>query len=206
MIEFHYSLSKKQSSNTSNAIAVQIPLRLAFGATAHKVQGGTVKKPKMLVLDLSTVMEAAQAYVMLSRVQSRSQLIHLDGVFENKFYACDIALKELQSMTIRAINTHQPWKVITSCNIRSLSCHFKELLSTPNILRSNVICLQETWLERYSSFQVDIEGFKPHYNNVARGKGIVTFYRDRYEVEGDVKQMLFKMTKVSCEEHWRRFF
>ena len=58
-IEFQYSLSKK--STASNATAIQFPLRLSFAATAHKVQGFTVKKPNHLVIDLRTVREAAQA-------------------------------------------------------------------------------------------------------------------------------------------------
>ena len=68
MIEFHYSQSKKEKSGVKNSTVTQFPLRLAFAATAHKVQGQTVKKPNSLLIDLRTVREPAQAYVMLSRV------------------------------------------------------------------------------------------------------------------------------------------
>ena len=74
MIEFQYCLSRKSNSVITNAAATQFPLRLAFAATAHKIQGQTVKKPNCLVVDLRSVREAAQAYVMLSRVQELSQL------------------------------------------------------------------------------------------------------------------------------------
>merc|ERR1712240_168697 len=73
-VEYHYSLSKKPSSGVQNAVAVQIPLRLSFAATSHKVQGQTVKKPNSLVTDLRTVNQPAQAYVMLSRPTSLNQL------------------------------------------------------------------------------------------------------------------------------------
>ena len=64
MIEFQYSLSKKSNTGIATATAVQFPLRLAFASTAHKVQGMTVKKPNLLVVDLRSVREAAQAYVI----------------------------------------------------------------------------------------------------------------------------------------------
>ena len=67
-IEFQYSLSKKPSKASSNASAIQFPLKLAFAATAHKIQGSTILKPSYLVIDLKSVKEAAQGYVMLSRV------------------------------------------------------------------------------------------------------------------------------------------
>ena len=43
-IEFHYSLSRKPSTSSSNAVAVQFPIRLAFSATAHKIQGSNINK------------------------------------------------------------------------------------------------------------------------------------------------------------------
>ena len=103
-IEFQYSLSKKPTRESSNATAIQFPLKLAFAATAHKIQGSTVKKPNYLVLDLRSVMEAAQAYVMLSRVQSLSQLFILESIVPKKIYASDIAVNELSRMTNTALN------------------------------------------------------------------------------------------------------
>ena len=72
-MEFQFSLSRKKKSTAVNATAYQFPLKLAFAATAHKVQGQTIKKPNFLVADLRKVREAAQAYVILSRVQTIDQ-------------------------------------------------------------------------------------------------------------------------------------
>ena len=44
-IEFQYS--RKKGSGNANFTAIQFPLKLAFAATAHKVQGQTIKKKKI---------------------------------------------------------------------------------------------------------------------------------------------------------------
>ena len=73
-IEKIFSLSKKSMNAFSTATAIQYPVRLAYAATAHKIQGHTLKKPQPLVVDLVTWLQPAMAYVMLSRVQSLVQL------------------------------------------------------------------------------------------------------------------------------------
>ena len=200
-IEFHYSLSKKQASSASNAIAIQYPVRLAFAVTAHKIQGATIKKPKSLVIDLRTVMEAAQAYVMLSRIQAISQLFIIEDVCPNKLYASPIALKELEIMNLLSMRRNQPWRIATSCNVRSLPCHFQDLLLTPDILRTDVICLQEIWLNSVPKGSFEIEGFHCKFNAAGRGKGIVTYYRSGYYHIEDKSSNLYQMTKVSCNKY-----
>ena len=143
-IEFHYSLSKKSLSAPATATATQFPLRLAFAATSHKIQGSTIKKPNKLVIDLRSVMEAAQAYVMLSRIQALSQLIILVAVCSKKIYSSAKALNELDRIANLAINTNNNKRSIVSCNIRSLNKHFKDFHSSPKVEYADAICLQET--------------------------------------------------------------
>ena len=68
MSEVRFSLSKNKKAASSTATAIQFPLRLAYSATAHKIQGHTVKKPSNLIVDLETWLQPAMAYVMLSRI------------------------------------------------------------------------------------------------------------------------------------------
>ena len=173
LMEFQYSLSKK--GNDANATAVQFPLKLAFAATAHKVQGQTIKKPNSLVIDMRTVREAAQAYVILSRVQSLSQLFILSSVCADKIYASGKAMEELERMNSVALNLRQNnRKSIISCNIRSIKKNFQNFSKASAVKNAQVICLQETWLdpsEEYSNM-VKGTGFNQHNNSVGRGKGL----------------------------------
>ena len=200
-IEFQFSLSKKPTSASSSASAVQFPLRLAFAATAHKIQGSTIKKPNCLVIDLRTVMEAAQGYVMLSRIQALSQLIILVAVCANKLYASDPAKQELERMTALALKKKTNWNSIVSCNIRSLTSNFKDLITTPKLKNTDVICLQETWMNTDTLDGFEIDGFEKHFNSVGRGKGIATYYRSGYALSMDINCAQYQMTKISTDCH-----
>ena len=69
-IEFRFNMSKNPTSQNDFMTAIQYPLKLSFACTAHKMQGSTVMKPDPLIIDLKSVREAAQAYVMMSRIQA----------------------------------------------------------------------------------------------------------------------------------------
>ena len=65
-IEFEYCIGRSEKG--TRASAINFPLRLAWGITAHKIQGHTVKKPGTLILDLNCWLQPGMVYVMLSRV------------------------------------------------------------------------------------------------------------------------------------------
>ena len=77
-MEQEYSLTRTQELISSTARLIQFPLVLAWAVTVHKFQGQTVKAPQKVVIDLKSVFEAAQAYVMASRVQELDQLYILE--------------------------------------------------------------------------------------------------------------------------------
>ena len=81
--EFDYPLGKSNGMLSTTAKLVQFPLVLAWGVTVNKFQGSTVKCPQKVLVDLKTVWDQAQAYVMFSRVQKLEQLYILDEIPPN---------------------------------------------------------------------------------------------------------------------------
>ena len=200
-IEFQYSLSKSKSAGLASAVIIQYPLRLAFASTAHKVQGLTVKKPNSLVVDLRSVRESAQAYVILSRVQAIHQLYILESVSEEKITSSHIALEELKRMEKVAVNLQTTGKTLyLSCNIRSIKKNLSHLMASEASRRSAVMCLQETWLDPSEPKDLEVEGWKQHNNSVGRGKGISTFYTDTFYWICDISESHYQMTKISSGE------
>ena len=203
LMEYQYSLSKKATTTASkNATAVQFPLRLAFAATGHKVQGQTIKKPNYLIVDLRRVREAAQAYVILSRVQSLTQLFIIEDVCIDKVYASSVALEELARMNNVALNLRQREKdIIISGNIRSLKKNFVNLSKSSIVKDASVICLQETWLDHSEKeYKVsDSGGLLQHNNVVGRGKGISTLYQSNFEVEKIIRTPSYQITKLTSD-------
>ena len=200
-IEFQYSLSKKKSDGLSNASIIQLPLRLAFASTAHKVQGFTIKKPNLLVVDLRNVKEPAQAYVILSRVQALSQLFIIESVCEEKIIASKSAMDELNRMEKVASNMQVLEKnLIVSCNIRSIKKNLSHILASSFSKRAQVICLQETWLDSNVPTDLMMNGWKQHNNSVGKGKGVSTLYQEPYYWINDVTNHSYQLTKISSGE------
>ena len=131
--EQDYSLSKTQGLISSTAKLIQIPLVLAWAVTVHKFQGQTVCHPQKVVIDLRSVFEAAQAYVMASRVQELSQLYILEELPKEKIYPSQAALEEIKRLLSASVNRNPTsWeakddsrKKICFLNCRSIKNKFK---------------------------------------------------------------------------------
>ena len=98
------SLARKKGLISSTAKLIQYPIVLAWAVTVHKFQGQTVANPQKVVIDLKSVFEAAQAYVMKSRVQELEQLYILEELPEEKIYANHKALTEIDRLLKVSIN------------------------------------------------------------------------------------------------------
>ena len=200
--EQQYSLSgKKHTPGSATATAIQIPLKLAFAATAHKVQGMTIAKPNCLILDFSARCQAAQGYVMLSRVQDLQQLFILGKLPAGKLFAAPQALKEVERMESVCVNNKAHHPLLSSINVRSLRLHFPDMISSPNIKVSDVICVQETWIQpgKHVTDDLQMDGFTAHFNSIGKGKGIATYFRDTFIFDVDVTQPTYQMTKVNSQ-------
>ena len=181
--------------------AVQFPLKLAFACTAHKMQGTTILKPDPLVADLKSVREAAQGYVILSRVQCLQQLFILDELPKDKFYPSEAAMLELNRLKEIACNKEENDKrtktLIVSLNIRSLPKHHKDLL-LDRLIGAEIVALQETWCEpEQENHHLALPGYNMHLESQGFGKGVVTYFQEQYCVSGSVNKELYQMIRVT---------
>ena len=203
-IEFPYHLSKGSDISTCGTVQ-QFPLKLSFAATAHKVQGQTIGKPNKLIVDLTSVCEPAMGYVMLSRVQELSQLYIVDAVDEQNFKCEPKAKEEIRRLSENEmcsyINVTRDKVVLSTLNIRSLRKNFEVLKKEIKNLSTEVICLQETWLEEDlpNTDEFKLEGMTLCLNNVGRGRGIATFINGSFKKEINVNDQTYQISVVTSE-------
>ena len=174
--EQDYSLARKGGLISSTAKLIQYPIVLAWAVTVHKFQGQTVKHPQKVVIDLRSVFEAAQAYVMKSRVQELEQLYILDKLPEEKIYANHKALGEIERLIEVSINNNPAeWDKekdelktkIFFLNCRSMKNKFQHIESDSNLQGSDIFILIETWLEyKQTETKYELPGFKSNFNSL----------------------------------------
>ena len=207
---FKYCLSEKNSQAGAQAAVVQFPLKLAHAITTHKIQGQTIAKPIKVLLDIESSFEAAMVHVMLSRVQAIDQVYILEKLTESKIRVDSLALMELHSMNERSLNKKQTaWnkKSKNTIKIASLNCarlqpHIADIWHDFKLQKADMIHLQETWLtedDNMEQFRSETKRYKEHFVNVGPGKGLVTYYRDQFQHESDIKAETFQITKFSSD-------
>ena len=103
-----------------------------------------------------------------------------DNKIQKKIYCSPVAKKEAQRLRARAINIQSTdWDIekpnfvkISSLNVRSLHQHCIDLQKDEFIMKSDIICLQETWFE--ADPVEPITKLMEHYVH-GRSKGIALF-------------------------------
>jgi hypothetical protein len=125
------------------------------------------------------------AYVILSRVTNINQL-YLTEFDQKKIYCSSVAKKEAQRLRARAINLKETeWDrelseggtiKVSSLNARSLQKHCIDLQKDDFIMKSDIIAIQETWLENDPEYS--IPNFHEFYVH-GRSKGIALFTKIR---------------------------
>ena len=180
--EQDYSLSKTQGLISSTAKLIQIPLVLAWAVTVHKFQGQTVRHPQKTVIDLRSVFEPAQAYVMASRVQELEQLYILEELPKDKIYPSQAALEEIKRLLSVSVNRNQtPWEAednsktkLSFLNCRSIKNKFENIREDKCLLKSDVMILMETWLEPEDrNVEYLLQDYQANFISQGKGKGII---------------------------------
>ena len=72
-----------------------------------------------------------------------------------------------------------PGMKVCSLNTLSLRKHIDDVRSDPVLLQSDILCLQETWLEdgEENDERYQIEGFRSHFVSGGRGKGLAVYVK-----------------------------
>ena len=139
-----------------------------------------------IIIDVRDIWQAAICYVMLSRICALWQLYILNAFDEKKMYPMQVALNELQRLEDISMNRNlTEWETgkrnslkISSLNYRSLQKHFVDIINDDLLMKGDIICLQETWLEINDTVEhLQIPGFVLHLNSQGRGKGMAIYYK-----------------------------
>ena len=152
------------------------------------LQGQTVPLPNVLVVDIRSAWKPGMAYVMLSRVCEPSQLVIMEELAEENITVHRDVIKECKRMDKVSLNANPDrWNNlnieglrVSSLNARSLRKHYEDIQLDPVLQKSDIICIQETWLEEHESEDDRYlpEGFKGFFCCQGRGKGLAIFVRD----------------------------
>ena len=206
-VNFPFSISKSKTSAINTANVIQFPIKLSFACTVHKIQGATIPKPLKVILDMNSIFQAAMAYVMLSRVCAIWQIYILNELDESKIYQNMKALSELKRLdNISESNKKSNWDInmkeamkISSLNCRSLKKHYDDIIDDELLIGSDMICLQETWLENDIIIDyLKIPQFMLHLNSRGKGKGLAIYYNaDLFSHEIDIKKDEIQISKFT---------
>ena len=197
-VSVQYTLRKKSGNVGSTATVIQFPVRLAHAITAHKIQGQSIIFPTTVAMDLNSVFEAGQAYVMLSRIQCIEQLLIVDKLDTKKLKSSPAALEELRRLESISFNRNpSPWhkEDDSSIKVASLNCagllpHLRDIRSDEKLLNAGVIHLLETSLSQGTDTEdISITGFQGQFVNVGNGKGIATYNQDGTQCQLEKEEM-----------------
>ena len=208
-VNFPFSISKSKKSVISTAMVIQFPLKLAFACTAHKIQGATISKPNKAIINVTDTFTAAMVYVELSRVCALSQVLILNEFEKSKMYPNMKALEELERLNkISKNNNPSKWEIVdnesikvSSLNCRSLKKHYEDIEKDDIMLKSDIICLNETWADDDDIInELEIPHYELHLNSKGRGKGVATYYKKTlFKHASDIKRDNMQLSKFTSQ-------
>ena len=155
-------------------------------------QGQTVSKPNSLVVDVTSANKPGMVYVMLSRVCSLDQLHIVDKMDPEKITVDEKVRIEAARMDQVSMNKNPvKWMDSTvsglkvcSFNTSSLRKHIDDVKRDPVLLQSDVLIIQETWLEEgeEKDERYELEGFRGYFTSVGRGKGLAVYVKKELNI------------------------
>ena len=178
----------------------------------HKFQGQTVKSPEKAVIDAKRVSKSdpAQAYVMLSRVQELEQLFVLEKFPEDAIRVSSEAMAEIERLISVSVNKNPTnWESkdnnhttkVCFLNCRSLVNKFENIECDTSLLKSDLLILIETWLEeKKKDDEYELPGYRSNFNSRGRGKGIASYFKDKFKHVVNINQEGFSLTKLESEK------
>ena len=150
-------------------------------------------KPNSLVVDVTSSHQSGMVYVMLSRVQSLDQLNIVDQLDPEKITVNEKVRAEAARMEKISVNRNpSKWMnpateglKVCSLNTRSLRKHLEDVKGDPVLQQSDLLCLQETWLEEGEEEQdrYQLEGYQGYFTSQGRGKGVAVFVKEGLKIE-----------------------
>ena len=112
-------------------------------------------------------------------------------------------MKRLEEVNSTQIEENIAAGKIYSLNCRSFKKHYEDIISDDDIIQSDIICLQETWIndDNICTEKYEIPLFAFHSNSYGRGKGIVIYYKkDKYTHNLDIKEESMQISKISSTD------
>ena len=145
----------------------QFPLILSWASTIHSVQGLTVDK---IVVDLSKIFAAGQAYVALSRITSLEglQILNYNSAAIKKDKRVDTEMLRLQQRPITFVSPIIPtlpekdFIKISHLNVIGYLDHIDNLKADHVIAFADIICLTETHLHKSDTIHPNSQPIKSH--------------------------------------------
>lgn len=157
---------------------------MAWAFTIHKVQGMTLNQA---AISFAGIFQAGMAYVALSRVVSLEGL-YLKDVDTNLIY-CNTEVQESISNMSKCnlqfsnmlLHSEMNFSILHH-NTQSLICHYTDIISNPEFMKTDIICLSETWLASANLVNYSIPGYNLHCSrHQARGQGVAIYIKDVYK-------------------------
>ena len=167
----------------------QFPLVLAFASTIHAVQGLTVDR---IVCDMSTVRQAGQVYVAVSRVRTLEGLQILNykkgAIKKDRHAVTEMERLGQNRLPVQSFSWEQTTFKVCYMNIRGYLSSSEDVQMDPAVHAADVLTMTESHLKPSQTLHPSVipEQFVETYRcdrvHAAKG-GVLTFVKDELNAE-----------------------